>query len=241
MKNILEIRKLVTAIFTTVLLLYFMSNTTSPKMIFVPFLICSISMAGKSIAMILGQEKVARLFQRLFVLGFLLFLIGFLVVACYISIRDKNYSLLIFSIPFWLVGIYLLKSRLLKKEAKKKEGGLDFRILISVILVALALLTGIILIALGIRRLDVGLVFAGAFLAFGSLTFVIAGMTVMGYFDKFKIDMLGLYMGILIAVIGVGITVFILKQQFFSIWILIPVLMVVVGMVQIVQCLRNKK
>lgn len=242
MKDDLAIKKLITSIFSTILLLYFIINTTSPKIIFIPFLICSISMAGKSIAQIFKLKTIARAFQKLFILGLLLFLIGFLVVACYISIRDKNYNLLIFSIPFWIVGIYLLKCKLLNKKAtEQKEGGLNFGILISIILVSLALLIGIFLIILGVKRSDIGLCFAGVFFTFGAFTFVLAGMTVMGYFDKFKVDVLGLYIGILFVVIGVGITAFILKKQLLGVWILIPILMALAGVVQTLKCLRNKQ
>lgn len=116
MKKSLVTRNLSSSLLVTVLLLYFMTKSPSPKIIFVPFLICSFSMVGKSIARILKKEKMEFVFGKLFVLGFLIFFIGFHVVAGYMSIRDKNYSLLIFSIPFWLVGIFLIKNKLLNKK-----------------------------------------------------------------------------------------------------------------------------
>ena len=42
--------KFISSIFITVLLLYFMAKTQNSKLIFVPFLICSITMAGKHLA-----------------------------------------------------------------------------------------------------------------------------------------------------------------------------------------------
>lgn len=242
MKNSLAIKKLITAAAATIILLYFMVNTTNHKIIFIPFLICSISMVGKSAAQIMHREKAAVFFQKFFILGFLLFLVGFLAVVCYISIRDKNHSLLICSIPFWFAGIYILRRRFLyKKEMNSKAHRIDFQIVISAILVVLALLSGIILIILGIKRLDTVLIFAGAFFVFGSLTFVLAALMVMGYLDRFKIDVFGLYVGVLFTAIGIGFTVFIFSKQIYKLWLLIPVLMAVAGIIQVVKCLRNRK
>ena len=56
----------------------------------------------------------ARLCDRLFAAGFFIFWFGFLAVAGYISIRDNQLSMLLFSIPFWLVGFIFAKKRLFK-------------------------------------------------------------------------------------------------------------------------------
>lgn len=241
MKNSMTIRKLITSVVTTVLLLFFMINTSSNKLIFIPFLICSISMVGKCVAQLLKQDKAAVIFQKLFVLGFLLFVVGFLIVACYVSIRDKNYSLLIFSIPFWLVAFFLFKNKFLKKKPREeRENGIDFRIVISGTLVTIALLAGVFLIILGFKRVDTGLIFAGAFFAFGAFSFVMAALMLKGCFEKFRIDIFGLYVGIFFVVFGLGITLFVLQTQNFGLWILIPVLMAVAGAAQIIKCLRNR-
>ena len=204
MKNSLATKKLITSLVTTVLLLYFMVKSPSPKIIFVPFLICSISMIGKSIARILNKEKAEFVFGKLFISGFLLFLIGFLVMAGYISIRDKNYSLLIFSIPFWVVGFYLFKNKLLNKRCKKKgDPFFTFAFVISALLVVIALLAGIFLLVLGIKDGEFGLLLGGFIFTFGSLAFVIAALTIKGFFDQVKVDVLGLYAGGGISRIGV--------------------------------------
>lgn len=240
--------KLITAIFTTILLLYFMTKTTSPKIIFVPFLICSVSMAGKQIGLIMNRTRWVAIFDKLFKGGFLLFLFGFLIVACYISIRDKNYSLIIFSLPFWLVGIYLVKKKLLNIQSKSKAAEpLSFAMIVSAGLVLIALLAGIVILILGIIRMDTTLIFIGGFFTFGAFTFVLAALTALGYFDKHKIDVLGLYIGILFVIIGIGIpaikyreTLSILETiQVFGFWILIPIMLVVAGVLQIVKCLRD--
>ena len=60
-----------------------------------------------------------------------------------------------------------------------------------------------------------------------------------GCFDKCKIDVLGLYVGIFFVAIGSGIIAIIYQQQF-GLWIIIPVLMIVAGALQIVKCIKNK-
>ena len=72
---------------------------------------------------------------------------------------------------------------------------------------------------------------------------MLAGLTIKGCFDKVKIDVLGLYAGAVIAVIGIGFLVLICKGAEISLglWIIIPVLMTVVGVYQVIKCIRNKK
>lgn len=250
MKNSLSTRNLISSILITILLLYFMTKSPSPKIIFVPFLICSISMAGKSIARILDKQKLELIFGKLFILGFLLFFIGFLVVAGYISIRDKNYSMLVFSIPFWIVGIYLIKNKLLNKKGKKNgESVLTFAFVISTLLVVVALLVGVFLLVLGLKETNIGLLFGGIIFTFGSLAFVLAALTMHGCFDKLRIDVLGLYVGVVFVVIGIGFVALKYIESYsvietvrsFGLWIVIPVMMAVVGMIQIVKCLRSRK
>lgn len=71
MKRGLFTKNLISSIMVTVLLLYFMTKSASPKIIFVPFLICSLSMAGKSIARILDKKRLEIVCSKMFVLGFL--------------------------------------------------------------------------------------------------------------------------------------------------------------------------
>ena len=83
----------------------------------------------------------------------------------------------------------------------------------------------------GVMKSDMKLLFAGGFFTFGALTFVLAALTVKGYFERCKVDVLGLYIGILLVAIGIGIIAMIYRQKF-GLWIIIPVLMIGAGMVQ---------
>lgn len=244
MKKSLATRNLISSIMVTVTLLYFMAKSPSPKIIFIPFLICGVSMVGRSIAQILDKKKLEFIFGKIFVCGFLIFSIGFLVFAGYVSIRDKNYSLLVLLIPFGIVGTLLIKNRLLNiKREKSGESFFSFVLIISTLLVVIALLAGIFLFVLGIKDGDAGLLLGGVIFTFGSFAFVLGAFTLKGCFDKVRIDVFGVYAGTVIAVIGIGFSVLMCKEpkSSYGLWIIIPILMTVVGILQIVKCIRNRK
>lgn len=246
MKKSLVVRRLISSIMTTLLLLHFMEKALSPKIIFIPFLISGVSMVGKSIAQMLDHKKLEFIFGKIFVFGFLLFFIGFLAFAGYISIRDKNYSLLVFMIPFYIAGIFLIKNRLLhKKHEKNGESFFTFAFAVSTLLVTAAFSAGIFLFILGIKDANAGLLLGGVIFTFGSFTFVLAALTMKGCFDKASIDVLGVYAGAVIAVIGTGAFVLTCKEllNFHGVWlwIIILILMIVTGIYQVVKCIRNRK
>ncbi len=199
-----------------------------------------------------GVGTYMKLFCKLFAVGFFLFWFGFLAAAAYVCIRDQDYGTLIFSIPFWLVGFQFAKARLLPDAGHKKNragSGMVIPIVVSAFLVVTALLAGIVLVVLGVKNGDIGLIFAGAFFAFGAFTFVLAALTIQGRFDKLKMDVLGLYMGTLIAAMGAGIIVFKYSEtrslqqtvELFGLWIAVPLLMIIAGTIKLIQCLRERK
>ena len=158
MKNkSIYIRKLVSSIIATILLIYFMIKTPSPKKIFVPFLICGISMIGKSISLMIEKKKYATIFDKSFIISFLLFWFGFIIMWCYTSFKQGNPIQTIFTIPFLIAGIYIIKKKLLKpkensnNEKSKIKLNIDIRILISALLVIIVLLSGIAMLFFGIR------------------------------------------------------------------------------------------
>ncbi len=115
MKNVFAVRKLLVAVMGFVLILYFLCKTTSHKIIFVPFLFCSFTSAGKYLGVILNKIRAAEIFDKLFKVSFFVFWFGFLIFAAFISIRDKNYSMLIFTLPFFAAGIYFVVKKFRKK------------------------------------------------------------------------------------------------------------------------------
>ena len=241
-------KQLVSSVIVTVMLLYFMVNTSGSKVIFIPFLISAISMIGKNVAQIMKKERVSAFFSQMFVLGFAMFFLGFFVVVGYVGIRDKNYNMLIFSLPIWLIGLNMIRNRIGKKRKKNITGGFTFGIVVSAILVLLTLGAGGCLIVLGIQRSEIGLLFAGVFFACGALAFILAALTLTGVLDKFHRDVFGLYIGVVF--VGMGIGVPLLKyielhsitetMKVFGFWIAIPIIMSVSGVVQIIKCLKKK-
>ena len=233
--------QLLASVLVTILLVYFMTKSASSKIIFVPFLICSISMVGNQVVLLLGNSKIAEFFSKTFAIGFFIFWFGFLAVAAYICLRDKQYGLLLYSFIFWIVGIIFAKNRFCDKNNQKIKAKIPplGAVLLIISLVTL-LVAGIGLLVQGILEKEFGLAFMGFFFFFGALTFVIGALTIKGCFDKCKIDVLGLYFGIFFVLCGCGIIVMIPQQQFGP-WIIIPALMTIAGLIQIVKCLKNRK
>lgn len=239
MKKTIAVRNLIISLIISSSLLYFLWKTPSPKIILAPFLICSLSLAGQSMAQLLNKEKWAAAFRKLFALSFFLFWFGFLVVAAFLCIRDKHYGMLLFTLPFWFVGIYFARNKLLGKRSSKADSPFTFPVVISAVLVTAAFAAGIFLLVLGIRRGEPGLLLAGGFFLFGALTFVLAALTIRGTFAKCKIDVLGMYMGCFLS--ATGIITIIWKGKDLGFVLLIPALMTVAGVLQIIKCLKNKK
>ena len=100
------------------------------------------------------------------------------------------------------------------------------------------LVAGVGLTIQGFLEKEFGLLFMGGFFFFGALAFLLGVLTIKGYFDKCKIDVLGLYVGIFFVLCGCGFIAMII-QQGFSILIIIPALMVLAGIAQIVKCLKK--
>lgn len=241
MNNNVNIKKLGSALFIMVLLFYFMMKTPSlnSKIIFIPFIICAITLIGKNIALFCRKKDLAVTFSRLFTIGFLLFWFGFLSVALFICIRDKNYNTLVFTLPLWIAGIFIVKRRFLRSQSEKNgRMTIPIGIIVGSILVLITLIAGVMLLAQGIVTTDLKLLLVGGFFAFGAFTFVLVALTVKGCFERCKVDVLGLYIGILFVAIGVGIIAMIYQQKF-GLWIVIPILMIGAGVVQIIKCIKR--
>lgn len=311
----------------TIFMIY-LCMKSNQKILFIPFIICGLAIAIKNIFLIQGKKKYVELFDRIFVLGFLLFFFGFLCFWCYINFINKEYIALLFSIPFWIVGIMATKKRFIKSNQQKSK--INYPIVISVSLVAVALIIGISMLVIGIKdtyelsqktrnyettegyfidydiyssskkgityRLtyryivdnqeytlstDYGtsyipdvnstrnvqynpespseavleganrhnsLIYGGAFFTFVSLTFVIGALTVLGKFDRFKINVFDMYVGVLFFVLGIGMimlqngTTQSLMETIksFGLWICIPIMFIIVGIYQIIKCMNKK-
>ncbi len=143
--------QIIKSIFITLLLLYFYINTSTGKVILLPFLICSIAVLLKNISMLFNKSKYIDLFNKVFTFSFLLFWFGILIFWCYTNIVNKQYNSLIFSIPFWLVSIFIIKKFLLKTDNKSHNSKINLNIVLPCILVGITFVSGILMLLFGIK------------------------------------------------------------------------------------------
>ena len=116
MKNkIFFINRLISSLLITILLIYFFIKTPNNKIIFIPFLICSFASLFKNIFLIIDNPNLIKLFNQIYIVGFSLFWFGFLIYWCYQCFIIQEYLSLLFSIPFWLVGINIIKTKIKTK------------------------------------------------------------------------------------------------------------------------------
>lgn len=151
MKKGLITTQIVKNIFITMLLFYFYFNTSNGKVILLPFLICSVAVLLKNISLLFNKSKYVDLFNRVFTLSFLIFLFGALIFWCYTSIVNKQYNSLIFSIPFWLASIFIIRKFLFKANNKNHKSKINLNIIIPCFLVSIAFISGVLMLFFGIR------------------------------------------------------------------------------------------
>lgn len=89
------------------------------KIIFIPFLICGIAVMvsgflnvlrilNKKPAEKIKIKKMLSLSKKVYLIGFSIFWFGFLIVFDVFMILQRNVSMLIFSLVFWVVGISVI-------------------------------------------------------------------------------------------------------------------------------------
>lgn len=335
-KSIFIVSIIRNSIIVLVLFFIFFHNTGISRIMIIPFITCGFFSLGKNISLLINNRKWSNVFSRLFVVSFLVFWFGFLILWSYLVIKENNYFFLLFTIPFWIVGIYIIRKYLMrietKKSSKNKKTTPNFKIIISGFLVTVTLLVGLFCLVFGIKdtyklnkvtknytktngylvdyeiynlsnsskddkdltyRLiyvyevagtkytvstDYGvsyipknnsirkvkynpsnpsesvligtnsknfLIYFGAFFTLGSVAFVLGALYMKGFFDKIKIDIIGLYLGFTFLIIGVGFLLyqngmqssFIETIKSLGMWIVLPVLFIVVGVFLIIKCL----
>lgn len=87
------------------------------RIIVIPFVIAGIGLFIKGLIDLLFKNKITKfnnLGKNIFKIGFLVFWCGFLVFFDYLAIKSNQLEIVIFSLIFWFVGIYVVFRR--KKE-----------------------------------------------------------------------------------------------------------------------------
>lgn len=334
MKNTVFMKNIIKALFILMILIFvFIKNEQLYLRLFIlSFILLTICNIAKNICNLLSKPKIANIFHKLFIIIFIIFAIGFLIVWSFVEIKNKQYFYLVFTIPFWVFIVYMIHKSFFSVNSNskkiKKKNGFSFQIVVSYFLVASVLLVGIICLFIGIKdtyysnkrtenylvttayynnyeiydsndrnnttyrliyvyevndnkytiKTDYGsgsipdmnserkikynprdpseaiflgtnknsmLIYFGTFFLLGGTVFVLGFLYISGIFDKIKINIFGLYIGIVSLIVGIGIIgiklgevsslISVIKQMKF--WILIPIVFIIVGVFQIVKCL----
>ena len=253
--------------FTGSMIYVFSKQTSDFKIIIIPFIICGIADLGKSIFSAADKLQYAKIFEKIYGISFLLFWFGFLIAEAIFSSRDKNYSMLLFSIPFWIAGIVAFNKFFLGKsiEPKKRfeksvttrngeEISTSYKTVLSAFLVGFALMTGLIMLFFGIKNKYPPFLLIGSTFALVALSFVVAALYVFGYLNNLRIDIMSIYVGAILLVMGIGIILFIVVFKnglplslnaiikSLGIWLPIPTVFILLGGSMLIDAIffRNK-
>ena len=124
MKNIVSIRKIITAIIAIYILAWAtLKNRLFIKIVISPFLICAIAVLIENIFILLNKEKIANIFKTIYRISFFVYFFGFLAYAKYYSIANKSYSLFIPILIFLFFGINFFKGAFFRKDNDNKKKG----------------------------------------------------------------------------------------------------------------------
>lgn len=79
------------------------------KIMFTPFLLCGLSTSGLIIAKTFNSKKWASIFLKSYIIIFLLLWFGMLIFFIIGSIKQGDPELALFTIPFWIFGVFTFK------------------------------------------------------------------------------------------------------------------------------------
>ena len=156
MKKGICIHQILRNIFIIIILFWLFSNNSGlMRFIILPFIICVFLSLAKYICIIIGKDKYATIFHKLYAIVFLLFAFCFLMFWSYTVIKHHNYTTLLFTIPFWIMLIYFIRKYFFKKNKKelsnKKESKFNFKIVVAGFLVFSVLASGFLCLFIGIK------------------------------------------------------------------------------------------
>lgn len=96
-------------------IVYIKLNEFIFRIIFLPFLCCGYCTLGYYLSVAFQNQKFTKLFLKMYLVIFLIYWFGVLIIATISSIIQKQSEMIIFSVPFWLVGIYVAYKSFVKK------------------------------------------------------------------------------------------------------------------------------
>lgn len=113
MKNIANILNIIKSLILTTICTFIFINIKQ-KILIIPFFVIAITSLIRSILLILKNDRYDYILKVISDFSFITFWYGMLIFLTYLSIKEKNLILIIFSIPFWLMGFLPLKEYLKK-------------------------------------------------------------------------------------------------------------------------------
>ncbi len=107
------IRQMVTAFIGSCVLGYLLFKVKGfiGKTIVLLFLIFALSMMVSKILFALNKEELAKKVSKIYVTAFLIYWFGFLIYWDYVNIVNREYISVIFSLPFWFGGCFVVYRR----------------------------------------------------------------------------------------------------------------------------------
>ena len=120
--NLRNIKQTIITAIVSGLLSYILISTKDllTRIVVIPFLIFSISLFIKNICLMINKKKVAKKFEMIYVIAFFTYYFGFLIYWDYVSITNKDYMSLLFSLLAWGGGCFVLYRRI-KRYRKLKN------------------------------------------------------------------------------------------------------------------------
>lgn len=116
-KKVVSIERLIVGFMVVVILLIaFIQNEGKPRLMVLPFLICGIANFFEMLFYYLKKEKIAKVFNYIFKISFLIFIVGFLGFFIYYSIVNQEYLFLVMILIFIVITYLMLKDKFFKRK-----------------------------------------------------------------------------------------------------------------------------
>ena len=110
-------KQLITSIVVAGILLkvLFQTNDLLTKIVVSLFLIFAVGLGLTNVLTMVNKDELAAKVSKVYVIAFLIYWFGFLMIWNYISFKNREYMQIVVSVPMWLTGFYFAHKRLIKK------------------------------------------------------------------------------------------------------------------------------
>ena len=112
------IKKSITSLTISGILMYFLFKTNDllSKVVILLFFIFSISFCARNVLLVFRKNKIAEKVSKIYEISFFTYWFGFLIYWDYLSILNKDFMSVLFSVIMWFAGGYFFYKRLFKKK-----------------------------------------------------------------------------------------------------------------------------